>query len=353
MTREAWVAALLFPAGSLRRSRVAGADVGRGAARAGVRVLPGAHAAGRQGHSGVARAAADRRLIVVTGLAEGGGTFRRGDPAAPRRRRCALLALFGALVVVRMRRVARLSAPAVRLPPAATRDRTRSAPACVLLIAGHAPFRCCCIAAIVARRRCPALAADAVASLAGLAATLAGAWLKFVLVTRAGFNQGFALPHLPVRGVAPLTGRNAHLNSRREGSRWALRPWPKSAARSQPGDHFHFQRAHETMPREHLAALQLARLRATVTQRVRQRARCTARGSTPPASTPTRSRALDDVARLAVHVRSPTCAITTRSACSRGRATALARLHASSGHDGQADRRRLHARPTSTTWAAI
>jgi hypothetical protein len=24
--------------------------------------------------------------------------------------------------------------------------------------------------------------------------------MKFALVTRAGFNQGFALPHLPVRG---------------------------------------------------------------------------------------------------------------------------------------------------------
>jgi phenylacetyl-CoA:acceptor oxidoreductase subunit 2 len=36
--------------------------------------------------------------------------------------------------------------------------------------------------------------------LAGLAALAAGAWLKFALVTRASFNQGFSLPHLPVRG---------------------------------------------------------------------------------------------------------------------------------------------------------
>ena len=28
-----------------------------------------------------------------------------------------------------------------------------------------------------------------------------GLWFKFTLVTRAAFNQGFALPHLPVRGV--------------------------------------------------------------------------------------------------------------------------------------------------------
>ena len=37
--------------------------------------------------------------------------------------------------------------------------------------------------------------------LAGLAALAAGAWLKLALITRASFNQGFSLPHLPVRGA--------------------------------------------------------------------------------------------------------------------------------------------------------
>jgi phenylacetyl-CoA:acceptor oxidoreductase subunit 2 len=41
----------------------------------------------------------------------------------------------------------------------------------------------------------------ALQALAGVLAALAGAAFKFMLVTRAGFNQGFALPHLPVRGV--------------------------------------------------------------------------------------------------------------------------------------------------------
>lgn len=36
---------------------------------------------------------------------------------------------------------------------------------------------------------------------AGIVAVLAGWWFKFVLVTRAAFNQGFALPRLPVRGT--------------------------------------------------------------------------------------------------------------------------------------------------------
>ena len=36
--------------------------------------------------------------------------------------------------------------------------------------------------------------------LAGLIAVAAGWWLKYTLVRRAAFTQGFALPHLPVRG---------------------------------------------------------------------------------------------------------------------------------------------------------
>ena len=37
-------------------------------------------------------------------------------------------------------------------------------------------------------------------ALAGIGICLAGSALKFTLVTRAGYNQGFALTHTPVRG---------------------------------------------------------------------------------------------------------------------------------------------------------
>ena len=40
------------------------------------------------------------------------------------------------------------------------------------------------------------------AAVAGLLAAAAGAWFKSTLMLRAGYNQGFALPHMPVRGVA-------------------------------------------------------------------------------------------------------------------------------------------------------
>jgi phenylacetyl-CoA:acceptor oxidoreductase subunit 2 len=36
---------------------------------------------------------------------------------------------------------------------------------------------------------------------AGAAAAAAGLGFKFLLITRAGYNQGFALPHTPVRGT--------------------------------------------------------------------------------------------------------------------------------------------------------
>ncbi len=39
------------------------------------------------------------------------------------------------------------------------------------------------------------------AALAGATAALAGAYFKYTLITRASFNQGFALKQLPVRGV--------------------------------------------------------------------------------------------------------------------------------------------------------
>ena len=42
---------------------------------------------------------------------------------------------------------------------------------------------------------------SALLALAGALATLGGAGFKFLLITRASFNQGFALSHLPVRGT--------------------------------------------------------------------------------------------------------------------------------------------------------
>jgi len=44
-------------------------------------------------------------------------------------------------------------------------------------------------------------AANALALVAGIAAVGAGWFLKYTIVARAAFNQGFALPALPIRGA--------------------------------------------------------------------------------------------------------------------------------------------------------
>ena len=56
------------------------------------------------------------------------------------------------------------------------------------------------LAVIVAGMLAPAAGAVAVA---GLLAVLTGWALKFTIVVRAAFNQGFALPRLPDRGSGP------------------------------------------------------------------------------------------------------------------------------------------------------
>ena len=133
-------------------------------------------------------------LLVSSGLAEGGGLFiiiaamhQRGTPL--------MVALLAALLIARSlvwiayRR--RLLAVAV---PEANIALHRAG--WVLQLAGTgAP-----LALIVTAIASPATQVVSLA-LAGLAAWPSGAYLKYVLVTRAGFNQGFTLVHLPVRGA--------------------------------------------------------------------------------------------------------------------------------------------------------
>ena len=118
------------------------------------------------------RAAQVVPLIVTTGLAEGAGIalWFSEDPA--------LLLLFAIAVAMRLFAWWRYRA-AVRSSALEPAGRT-------LLWVGTAA----------------ALALLPLAApLAGLAAAAAGWTLKFALITRASFKQGFALPHLPVRGT--------------------------------------------------------------------------------------------------------------------------------------------------------
>jgi len=134
-------------------------------------------------------------LILATGLAEGAGVLALACalPATHALARPVALAL---AVLLLARAVAwRAYRRQLAAPRAALAALDRAAP----LFDGIGNWVAAGVAAAAA-----VLASDAMAAPIGAAAgaiAVAGGWqLKFVLVARAGFNQGFALPRPPVRG---------------------------------------------------------------------------------------------------------------------------------------------------------
>lgn len=138
------------------------------------------------------REASLQPVIMITGFAEGLGLFlflalfavpppAWAIPAAL----AALLARAGTWEYYRQRLNAHAPAPAI-----AALGRV-SIPLHAL---GHALPAALLVTAL--------LVSDptALAAVAGLALAAAGAWLKFIVVTRAGYTQGFAIPFVPVRG---------------------------------------------------------------------------------------------------------------------------------------------------------
>jgi phenylacetyl-CoA:acceptor oxidoreductase subunit 2 len=135
-------------------------------------------------------------LIVVSGLTEGAGMFLLAAPVHGYLPGWLVVA-FEVLVVARFvlwqsyrRRVAGTVSPGAA--------RALGQAGQVLRVGGTLVPILLSVAAVVLAGRVPGELL--VAAVAGLAAASAGGWMKFALVTRAGFNQGFALPHLPVRG---------------------------------------------------------------------------------------------------------------------------------------------------------
>lgn len=135
-------------------------------------------------------------LIVLTGLSEGTGLYAAlsvlwGQPdAAAAFALAALLPLRTALAFAWHRRVARALRPAAARALAHCRLASR--------VAGPLPLA---LALAVLLLPLPAGWVGALLALAGVLALAGGAWFKYALITRVAFNQGFALPHLPVRGV--------------------------------------------------------------------------------------------------------------------------------------------------------
>ncbi len=193
MTRESFVAALLFALGIAalisRRAELAIASA--------LAALAFVYCQGRMLHAAKGipawREPMVTWLIVATALAEGAGLLLVVSSLAGRQPNAA--AAWCALAVIARagtwsayrRRVARKSAQ----PCLAPLDRAGT----VLIRLGTVAS----LALLAAGALLPDLA-RATVPLAGVAAAAAGWHFKIVLVTRAAFNQGFALPQLPVRG---------------------------------------------------------------------------------------------------------------------------------------------------------
>jgi len=198
MGREAWTTMLLFPAGIIAAAGITGF-----AWIAAILALVFVYCQGRmlQAAKGIPawREPLIAPLFVVTALAEGGGWFFVTD-LMHRTGTQATLVAFGVAVLARVfvwlayrRRLAGVAARGATM----ALDRTGR----VLQIAGTVVPLVLVIAVVTGVVSGPQVAV--LAALAGLAAAIAGAHFKYTLITRAAFNQGFTIAHLPVRGVRP------------------------------------------------------------------------------------------------------------------------------------------------------
>jgi phenylacetyl-CoA:acceptor oxidoreductase subunit 2 len=196
MTREAFTASLLFPAGLAAAAGLAG-FAWVAAALALVFVFCQGNMLRAARGIPAWREPAIVPLIVATGLAEGAGLYFLFTPPLRPGLSGPLMAL-GALVLLRAlswlayrRRLGANAAPRANLAlDGAGRMLLWAGTLVPLLLIG-----------VIAAVALPAERLTLLAALAGLAAAAAGAKFKDTLITRAAWNQGFALARLPARGA--------------------------------------------------------------------------------------------------------------------------------------------------------
>jgi phenylacetyl-CoA:acceptor oxidoreductase subunit 2 len=198
MSREAYAATVLFGVGTLAVSlELARSPVAPSAMLVALIVAPGfAYCQGRmlQAAKGIPawRSPALPALIVATALAEGAGAWWIAAAWAGAGTTPALALFLLALVA----RLAAWLAYRRSLRDAPLAAGAISRPGAVLAIAGtFAP-----LALVAAAMLAAPFVASLLVGVAGALALVAGWGFKFALVLRASFNQGYALPHAPVRG---------------------------------------------------------------------------------------------------------------------------------------------------------
>lgn len=198
MAREAWVAAALFPLALIALWLGDGALIAAAAAVGLIFLYCQAMILKEAKGIPAWREPRIIPLIVATGLAEGCGLFlvaavllsalaAMAGPAA-----AALVLLAAARAAIWLGYAAALERKGV---PARTAEILKPFRGWFLAFGLALP-----LVAIILSLAAASLAAPLLA-LAGLSAVAAGWALKFILVTRAAFNQGFALARTPVRGA--------------------------------------------------------------------------------------------------------------------------------------------------------
>ena len=190
MSREAWAAVLLFPIGTLGVLLSSPALISAAAALGLLFLFCQArmlHAA-----KGIPawRDASVTPLIVVTGLTEGAGILLAAMAAGPPQwLSIAVLVLVCWRTILMLVYAYRLIGTKV---PRAAHQGIRTVTAIVVLAGGVAPA-----GLLVAP--VPAFAA----ALGGVLACVSGWYLKYMLVCRLAYTQGFAIERTPARGAAP------------------------------------------------------------------------------------------------------------------------------------------------------
>ncbi len=198
MSREAWVAAFFFPLALLAVWSENGALVGVAAAL-GLLFLCCQGMMLKEAKGIPAwRTPLIVPLIAVTGLTEGAGLFLVMLPLLPELAPLATTVAAAMLVLVAARGLAWMTY--------STDLRNAGAPTRAFeVLNAYRPwflaFGLAVPAVAVTLGLIVATIATLLFALGGFSAFAAGWALKFILVTRAGYNQGFALNHTPVRGV--------------------------------------------------------------------------------------------------------------------------------------------------------
>jgi phenylacetyl-CoA:acceptor oxidoreductase subunit 2 len=143
-------------------------------------------------------------LLIATGLAEGGGLFWAAaawtDAGIPPVHTGALAALWWGWAALLAARFALGIQWHRRLSRVLGTRALAAVNQCGHGLNGGSLLPLALLLGLLAAPMAPTWAA-LVLTAAGLLALAGGAAFKFMLITRAAYNQGFALPHLPVRGA--------------------------------------------------------------------------------------------------------------------------------------------------------